>query len=214
MSKKMNVKVYDVQGNEKGEIELNDSVFNIKPNKSVIYYALKAELSNARQGNASTKGRSEVRGGGAKPYKQKGTGRARAGSRRSPIRVGGGTTFGPKPRSYEVRLPKKFKKLSIKSLLSLKTNEDLLKIIEDFSIESGKTKDFFKIAEGLVDEEKRKRVLFIDKEPKPMNKRAGRNIRWLKYYDADLLSTRELYYATQLVLTESAVKSLNEQYSS
>lgn len=210
----MNVKVYDIHGNEKGQIELNDSVFSIKPNKSVIYYALKAELSNVRQGTASTRGRSGVRGGGAKPYRQKGTGRARAGSRRSAGRVGGGITFGPKPRSYEVRLPKKLKKLSIKSLLSLKTNEDLLKIVEDFSIESGKTKDFFKIAEDLVDEKKRKRVLFIDKEPKSMNKRAGRNIRWLMYYDADLLSTRELYYATQLILTESAVKSLNEKYSS
>ena len=105
----MNIKVYTVEGKEKGTIELDDRVFKIKPNKSVIYYALKAELGNGRQGNASTKGRSEVRGGGAKPWRQKGTGRARVGTRRSPIRVGGGIVFGPKPRSYRVDIPKKMK---------------------------------------------------------------------------------------------------------
>ncbi len=210
----MNIKVYTIEGKEKGTIELDDRVFNIKPNKSVIYYALKAELANERQGNASTKGRSEVRGGGAKLWKQKGTGRARVGTRRSPVRVGGGIAFGPKPRSYRVSLPKKMKRLSMRSLLSLKSNDELLKVVEDFSIKSGKTKDFSKIAVNITDDEKRKRVLIIDKEPKTENKQAGRNIPWLKYFDAALLTTRELYYATQVVLTESAVKLLNEKYSS
>jgi len=210
----MNVKVYTIEGKEKGTIELDDRVFNIKPNKSVIYYALKAELANERQGNASTKGRSEVRGGGAKPYKQKGTGRARAGTRRSPVRVGGGITFGPKPRSYRVSLPKKIKKLSVRSLLSLKRNTELLKVVEDFSIKSAKTKDFNKVAVNITDDKKRKRVLIIDEGPKTENKQAGRNIPWLKYYDAALLNTRELFYATQVLLTESAVKLLNEKYSS
>ncbi len=210
----MNIKVYTVEGKEKGTIELDDRVFNIKPNKSIIYYALKAERANERQGNASTKGRSEVRGGGAKPWRQKGTGRARVGTRRSPVRVGGGIAFGPKPRSYRISLPKKMKRLSVRSLLSLKRNDGLLKVVEDFSIKSAKTKDFNKVAVNITDDEKRKRVLIIDKEPKTENKQAGRNIPWLKYYDAALLTTRELYYATQVVLTESAVKLLNEKYSS
>jgi large subunit ribosomal protein L4 len=214
MSEKMNIKVYTVEGKEKGTIELDDRVFNVKPNKSIIYYALKAELANERQGNASTKGRSEVRGGGAKPWRQKGTGRARVGTRNSPVRVGGGITFGPKPRSYRVNLPKKMKKLSVRSVLSLKRSDELLKVVEDFSIKSGKTKDFNQVAFNITDDEKRKRVLIVDKEPKMENKQAGRNIPWLKYYDASLLNTKELYYATQVVLTESAVKLLNEKYSS
>lgn len=209
----MTIKVYDIEGNEKGTESLSDDIFNIKPNKSVIYYSLRAELANERQGTASTKGRVEVRGSGAKPWRQKGTGRARAGSRQSPIWVGGGTVFGPKPRSYRVRLPKKFKRLSVKSLLSLKMNEHLLKVVENFTIESGKTKDFLLFLSKLVEDNKRIRVLIVDKEPNPLNKQAGRNIPWLKYYDADLMNTRDLFYATQLILTESAVKLLNEKYS-
>ena len=210
----MNVTVYGIDGQEKGTIELNDEVFGIKPNKSVIYYALKADLANRRQGTASTKGRSEVSGSGAKPWRQKGTGRARAGSRRSPIWVGGGTVFGPKPRDYRIKLPKKMKRLSIKSVLSLKLSNNQLKVVENFKVESGKTRDFFNIAKNLSDEDKRKRVLFIDKNPDELNKRASRNIPWIMYYDADLLNTKDLYYSTQLVITEDAVKHLNQKYSS
>ena len=206
--------VYGIDGQEKGTIELNDEVFGIKPNKSVIYYALKADLANRRQGTASTKGRSEVSGSGAKPWRQKGTGRARAGSRRSPIWVGGGTVFGPKPRDYRIKLPKKMKRLSIKSVLSLKLSNNQLKVVENFKVESGKTRDFFNIAKNLSDEDKRKRVLFIDKNPDELNKRASRNIPWIMYYDADLLNTKDLYYSTQLVITEDAVKHLNQKYSS
>jgi large subunit ribosomal protein L4 len=210
----MKAQIYDIQGNEKGSIELSDSVFNIKPNRSVIYYALKAELANARQGTSSTKGRSEVRGSGAKPWRQKGTGRARAGSKRSPLWSGGGVVFGPKPRDYGVRLMRKMKRLSIKSVLSMKAKDNALKVMEDFAVESGKTKDFGAIAEKLVVGEKRRRVLIVDKELKPLNRRAGRNIPWVKYYGADLLNTRDLFFATQLILTESAVRTLNEKYSS
>jgi large subunit ribosomal protein L4 len=209
----MDVKLYDVEGKEKGTASLSDEVFNVTPNKNAIYYSLRAELANARQGTASTKGRSEVRGSGAKPWRQKGTGRARAGSKQSPIWVGGGVTFGPKPRDYSVRLPRKLKKLSILSLLSLKASENAVKIVENFTVESGKTRDLLGIASRLVDEDKRQRVLFIDGEPSRLNKRAGRNIPWLRYYNADLLSTKDLFYATQLILTESAVRLLNDKYS-
>jgi large subunit ribosomal protein L4 len=209
----MNTKLYDIKGKEKGTVRLNDAVFKIKPNKSAIYYALRSELANDRQGTASSKGRSEVRGSGRKPYRQKGTGRARAGTKKSPIWTGGGAAFGPKPRSYRVRLPHKVKHLSVRSILSMKNSENSLKVVENFSIESGKTKDFYSIATSLVDEDKRCRVLFIDTDRDDMNRRAGRNIPWLNYFDAALLNTRDLFYATQLVLTESAVKVLNEKYA-
>jgi large subunit ribosomal protein L4 len=209
----MDVTVYNVQGKEKGTTNLSDEVFNIKPNKNAIYYSLRAELANERLGTASTKVRSEVRGSGAKPWRQKGTGRARAGSRQSPIWVGGGTTFGPKPRSYKIRLPKKIKRESVKSLLSQKMSESALKVVEDFTVESGKTRDFSAMASRLVDIDRKRRVLIIDREPNRLNKRAGRNIPWLKYYNADLLNTKDLYHATQLILTESAVQLLNEKYS-
>ncbi len=208
----MITRVYDIEGKEKGTMELNEAVFNSKPNKSAVYYVLRAELANARHGTASTKGRSEVSGSGAKPWRQKGTGRARAGSKRSPLWRGGGVVFGPQPKDYTVKLPRKVRKLSIKSVLSMKTVADELKIVEDFTVESGKTKDFYKIAINLVDEGKRRRVLFIDKNRNEFNRRAGRNVPWLQYHDANLLSTKDLFYATQLILTESAVKVLNEKY--
>jgi len=208
----MNVMVYDIKGKEKGSIELSEKVFGIKPNRSAIYYALKAELGNERQGTNSSKSRSEVKGSGVKLYRQKGTGRARAGSRRSPVRVGGGVAFGPKPRSFNVRLPKKMKRLSIRSLLSLKLAGEALKVIEDFTVESGKTKDFVVIAEGLVDEGKRKNVLFLDARRNESNMRAGRNIPWVKYHDADILCTKDLYYESELIVTEQAATFLNEKY--
>ncbi len=208
----MNATLYDIQGKEKGTVELADGVFNIKPNKSAIYYALRAELANRRQGTASTKGRSEVRGGGRKPYRQKGTGRARAGSRRSPLWTGGGVTFGPKPRSYRIDVPKKMKQLSIRSILSMKAGEDLLKVVEDFSVESGKTRDFSAIAANLVEEGRRRKVLFLAGDRDEPTRRAGRNIPWLYYHDARLLNVKDLYYATQLVMTEGAVQALNEKY--
>src|SRR5215469_9480254 len=137
----MNQTVYSIDGKELRSIELEDAVFGLPVNEDVIWYAINNELANKRQGNASTKGRAEVAGSNARPYKQKGTGRARRGDKKSPITVGGGTIFGPKPRDYSYSIPKKAKRLAIKSILSLKVQSDTLKIIEDFSVDSGKTKD-------------------------------------------------------------------------
>lgn len=208
----MNATMYDIQGREKGTVELAEEVFNIKPNKSAIYYALQAELANRRRGTASTKGRAEVRGGGRKPYRQKGTGRARAGSRRSPLWKGGGVVFGPKTRSYRVSLPRKMKRLGIRSVLSMKVQGDLVKVVEDFSVQSGKTRDFSNIASSLVDAGRRRKVVFVAGSRDEHTRRAGRNIPWLCYQDAGLLNMKDLYYATQLVMTESAVQLLNEKY--
>jgi large subunit ribosomal protein L4 len=209
----MDVKLYDLEGKEKGTAFLNEAVFDIKPSKSAIYYTLRAELANKRQGTASTKGRAQVKGSGAKPWRQKGTGRARSGSKRSPIWTGGGVVFGPHPRDYGIHVPHKIKHLSVRSLLTMKRSGDKIKVVEDFTVESGKTKDFFRIATNLVDSERRRRVLLVDRDRSVENRRAGRNIPWLKYYDADLLNTRDLFYATQVVITESAVKLLNEKYA-
>ncbi|MFW6138983.1 MAG: 50S ribosomal protein L4 [Spirochaetota bacterium] len=208
----MELNIYDIQGNIKGRTELNENVFNIKPNKSAIYHALRAELANQRTGTASTRGRSEVRGSGAKPWRQKGTGRARAGSRQSPIWTGGGITFGPKPRDFDIKLPRKVKRLSIKSLLSMKAAENILKVVEDFEVKSGKTGDLHDIAVKLSGQNQREKVLIVDHKKNCETSRAGRNIPWLKYFQADGLNTKDLYYSTQVIMTESAVKLLNEKY--
>ena len=137
----MKAKVIGIDGKAKNDIELSDDVFNITPNRSAIYEAIKNELANARQGTSSTKTRAFVNGSGAKPYKQKGTGRARAGHKRSPLWKGGAVLFGPMPRDYSYVIPKKVKRLAFRSILSLKNKNNNLKIIENFKIENGKTKE-------------------------------------------------------------------------
>ena len=116
----MKIKIFDIKGKEKKEIELKDDIFSIKPNKAVIYEVIKNELANKRQGTSSTKTKAEIRGTGKKPFKQKGSGRARVGTRRNPVWRGGGVAFGPKPRDYSYPVNKKIKRLAYKSILSLK----------------------------------------------------------------------------------------------
>jgi len=137
----MNCKVFSKEGKELRTIVLDDSVFGLPVNDDLIWYAINNELANRRQGNASTKDRGEVHGSNAKPYKQKGTGRARRGDKKSPILVGGGVIFGPKPRDYSYSMPKKAKRQALKTILSLKAQSDMLKIIEDFSIDAKKSKE-------------------------------------------------------------------------
>ena len=142
------VKILSTQGSELGQIELQGSVFGVEPNTHVMYLALKRQLNNARAGLASAKTRAEVSGGGKKPWKQKGTGRARAGSLRSPLFRGGGVIFGPKPRSYETALPQKARKLALKSALSAKLES--MTIVKDFSeISEAKTKVMAKVLKDL-----------------------------------------------------------------
>lgn len=144
--------VYSIDGKELRTINLDDKVFGLPVNEDVIYYAITNELANMRVGTACTKTRAEVHGSNAKPYKQKGTGHARRGDKKSPINVGGGTIFGPKPRDYSYSIPKKEKRLAMKSILSLKAQTDRLTVIEDFTVESGKTKDLVKILNNFVKE--------------------------------------------------------------
>ena len=137
----MEKKVYSVDGKELRTINLDDKVFGLPVNDDVIYYAINNELANKRVGTACTKGRAEVHGSNSKPYSQKGTGRARRGDKKSPLLVGGGTIFGPKPRDFSYSMPKKAKRLAMKSILSLKAQNDRLVVVEDFTVESGKTRD-------------------------------------------------------------------------
>ena len=143
------VTLYKQDGTENGQIELNDAIFGIEPNKSVVFDAVIMQRASMRQGTHAVKNRSQVRGGGRKPWRQKGTGRARQGSIRSPQWVGGGVVFGPTPRSYAYKLPKKVRRLAIRSALSMKAAEDQIKVIEGLAFEAPKTKAFKEILTNL-----------------------------------------------------------------
>ena len=205
----MNCTVYSKDGRELRTIELADAVFGLPENEDLIWYAINNELANKRQGNACTKGRSEVHGSNARPYRQKGTGRARRGDKKSPITVGGGTIFGPKPRDYSYAMPKKAKRQAMKTILSLKAQNDMLKIIEDFSIESGKTKD---LAGLLNNFNPGTRTVLILKDEDSNLKRAAANIPWLSYLSYNRLRAHDLFYGRQVLMLETAAKNLNEFY--
>ncbi|MDR0582819.1 MAG: 50S ribosomal protein L4 [Treponema sp.] len=205
----MNCTVYSKEGKELRTIELEESVFGLPVNGDLIWYAINNELANKRQGNASTKDRGEVHGSNAKPYKQKGTGRARRGDKKSPVTVGGGVVFGPKPRDFSYSMPKKAKRQAIKTILSLKAQSDTLKIIEDFSIESGKTRD---LAGLLGNFNPGTRTVLVLKDDDPKIKQAAANIPWLSYLSYNRLRAHDLFYGRQLLMLETAAKNLNDFY--
>lgn len=209
----MEGKVFSVQGKELRTIELSDAVFGLPVNEDVIWYAINNELANARVGTADTKTRKEVHGTNRRPYAQKGTGRARQGDVKSPIYVGGGVVFGPHPRDYSYSMPKKAKRLAMKSILSLKAQNESMKVVEDFSVESGKTKDFYELLKGLLPREKNERTVVILKDDDAMVKRAGRNIPWLHFLSYNRLRAHDLFYGRTVIVMESAVKNLNDFYA-
>lgn len=205
----MKKKVYSVDGKELRTIDLDDTVFGLPINEDVIYYAINNELANKRLGTACTKDRSEVHGSNARPYRQKGTGRARRGDKKSPLLRGGGVIFGPKPRDFSYSIPKKVKRLAMKSILSMKAQEDRLTIIEDFTVESGKTKDIATILENFS---KNERTVLIMKDDDPMLKRAGRNIPTLSFLSYKRLRAHDLFYGRKVLMLETAVKNLADFY--
>lgn len=206
----METKVFSTDGSEVRTIELNDEVFNREVSDGSIYYAVNNELANRRVGTACTKTRAEVHYSNNKPYKQKGTGNARAGDKKSPVRVGGGTIFGPKPRDYSYSLPKKMKRLAMKSLLSMGVKEERLVIVEDFSPESGKTKDLNQIIKNFVKDESR--TILILKDDDVMMRRAAKNIPYLHVLSYNRLSAKELLYGRKVLVLETAAKNLNDFY--
>ena len=206
----MEKKVYSIAGKELRTIELDDKVFGLPVNDDVIYYAITNELANKRVGTACTKTRSEVHGSNNKPYKQKGTGNARRGDKKSPITVGGGTIFGPKPRDFSYSMPKKAKRLAMKSILSAHAQGDRLTVVEDFTIESGKTKDLVAILNNFA---KDQRTVLILKDDDAKVKQAGRNIPNLTFLAYNRLEAHDLYYGRKVVVLESAVKLLSDFYA-
>ncbi|MCI6799495.1 MAG: 50S ribosomal protein L4 [Treponema sp.] len=206
----MEKKVYSTDGKELRTISLDDKVFGLPVNEDVIYYAINNELANMRVGTACTKGRAEVHGSNAKPYKQKGTGNARRGDKKSPINVGGGTIFGPKPRDFSYSIPKKAKRLAMKSILSLQAQSDRLTVVEDFTIESGKTKDLVKILSNFA---KGERTVIILKDDDAKIKQAGRNIPYLSFLSYNRLRAHDLFYGRKVILLEGAAKNLSDFYA-
>jgi len=206
----MEKKVYSTSGKELRTITLDDKVFGLPVNEDVIYYAITNELANKRVGTACTKTRAEVHGSNNKPYKQKGTGNARRGDKKSPITVGGGTIFGPKPRDYSYSIPKKEKRLAMKSILSSHAQGDRLTVVEDFTIETGKTKDLVAILNNFAKDE---RTVLILKDDDAMIKRAARNIPNLTYLSYNRLNAHDLFYGRKVIILETAVKNLSDFYA-
>ena len=208
MSKELTI--LSTSGKKSGEITLDESVFGVEPNLHVMHLALRRQLNNARQGSACTKTRAEVAGGGRKPWKQKGTGRARAGSIRSPLFAGGGVIFGPKPRSYAFAIPQKVRKLALKSALSAKS--DKLTVVKDFSeITEPKTKLMVKALASLKVEGK---VLIVADTKAAENKYlelAARNIPSVKMILPSNLNVKDLLEADCVVITEAAVNEITER---
>jgi large subunit ribosomal protein L4 len=205
--------LYEISGKESGKINVSDSIFGMEVKNHLIYDKIKNELANRRVGTASTKTRGEVRGGGRKPWRQKGTGRARQGSIRAPHWVGGGVTFGPQPRDYSYSLPKKMRRLALMTTLSHQfQRENTVKIVKDFTIENGKTKDAFQVITALT-QGKQERTLLIFAKEDEMLKRALRNIPWVRYMSADRLASHEIFYAKHVLIMEGAVKRIEEKYA-
>ena len=206
----MEKKVYSTSGNELRTITLDDKVFGLPVNEDIIYYAITNELANKRVGTACTKGRAEVHGSNAKPYAQKGTGRARRGDKKSPLMVGGGTIFGPKPRDFSYSIPKKAKRLAMKSILSLQAQSDRLTVVEDFTVESGKTKDLVKILNNFAKDE---RTVIILKDDDAKIRQAGRNLPNLTFLSYERLRAHDLFYGRKVILLETAAKNLSDFYA-
>src|SRR5574344_1012044 len=204
------ITILSTSGKKLGEIALNDSVFGVEPNIHVMHLALRRQLNNARQGSASTKTRAEVRGGGRKPWKQKGTGRARAGSIRSPLFAGGGVIFGPSPRDYSFSMPQKARQLALKSALSARKEQ--LVVVKDFSeIAEPKTKAMAKALESLKVKGK---VLIIADTKAAKNQYlelAARNLPSVKLLLPLNLNVKDLLEADYVVITEAAVNEITER---
>ena len=205
----MSKEILSTNGEKLGEITLEKSVFGVEPNIHVMHLALRRQLNNARQGSACCKTRAEVAGGGRKPWKQKGTGRARAGSLRSPLFAGGGVIFGPKPRSYEINMPQKARKLALKSALSAR--EEQLVVVKDLAIAEPKTKLMMSVLDSLKVTGK---ILIIADVKAAENNNlelAARNIPSVKLLLPTNLNVKDLLEADSVIITESAVNEITER---
>lgn len=204
------VAVYNVSGAQVGEVELSESVFGIEPNTHVLHEAVVMQQASLRQGTHKVKTRAEVRGGGRKPWKQKGTGRARQGSIRSPQWKGGGIVFGPTPRSYGYKLPKKVRRLAIKSALSSKVLDNDIIVLDQLSLAQPKTKEFAAILKNLNVERKALIVTSAFDENVALS---TRNIPGVKFLSAEGLNVLDVLVYDKLIITKEAVSKVEEVFA-
>ncbi len=194
-------------GTNAGEITLNDTVFGIEPNEKVVVDVILSQRASLRQGTHKVKNRSEVRGGGRKPWRQKGTGRARQGSIRSPQWRGGGVVFGPTPRSYAYKLPKKVRRLAIKSILSSKVNEEKLVVLEGLTFDAPKTKEFAVFLKNISVDTKALIVVAGESENVELS---ARNLQGITVIPAESISVLEVAKHDKLIITKAAVEKVEE----
>lgn len=199
--------LYNQSGSQVGDIELNDAVFGIEPNTHVLHDAVVMQLASRRQGTHAVKNRSAVRGGGRKPWRQKGTGRARQGSIRSPQWVGGGVVFGPTPRSYAYKLPKKVRRLALKSALSTKAQDESITVLEALALDVPKTKEMIKILAALNINEK---VLIVINEKDEVVLKSANNLPNVKVQYASQINTLDILAHDKLIITKDAAESIGE----
>ena len=199
----MQISVYNNAGQEIEKIEVDESVFGVKPNEALVHQALVRQLANSRQGTADTKTRREVSGSSRKLYKQKHTGMARAGNRRSPLRRGGGIIFGPHPRSYRQAMPKKMRRLAIRSILSAKVAGEELKVIDSFGLEEPKTSQMAEVLQALGIESS---ALLVTAELDTTVVKSARNIAMIKTLPANMLNVGDLMSCDTLLMTVDAVR--------
>jgi large subunit ribosomal protein L4 len=202
-------KIYNTSGEETGEIELSEEIFGAKVNPAIVHEVVVSFLGNLRHGTHSTKTRTEVRGGGIKPWRQKGTGRARQGSIRAPQWTGGGIVFGPKPRSYRTKVNKKVKIAALKSVLTSKFSDSEIVFLEDFSLENYKTKEMLKILKNLGISGK---ILLVLSENDKIIVNSTRNIEGANVSHVGALNTYEILDSKKCIVTRSAVRKLEEVY--
>ncbi|OHE31886.1 MAG: 50S ribosomal protein L4 [Syntrophus sp. RIFOXYC2_FULL_54_9] len=198
--------VYDIENHRISEIDLSDAVFGAEVNRDAIYEVVRMQMASRRMGTASTKGRSDVRGGGKKPWRQKGTGRARAGHSRSPIWRGGGIIFGPTPHSYSYKPPKKVRRMALISALSMKLKEEKMIILRDFPMDEIKTKRFREVIErfGLS------KALFVIDGSQPILEKSSRNVKEVKMVRSEGINVYDLLKYDHVVLLEPAIKIIEE----
>ena len=204
------IDVYDIEGKKVNDVELNEDIFGIIPNEELVHSVIVNYLANQRQGTQRTKTRAEVRGGGKKPWRQKGTGRARQGSIRAPHWVGGGIALGPKPRSYSYKLNKKEKRLAIKSCLSSKVIENELTVVDKIELKEIKTKEVAKMLNNLKLAGK---TLILLPEKNEVIQKSARNIEGVKTLSVNTINAYDLVNYNNLVITLDTVKKLEEVYA-
>ncbi len=207
----MQLDVYNMDGDVVGTIDLSDEIFGIEPNQDAVYRVMLAQQANQRQGTHKTKNRTEVRGGGRKPFRQKGTGRARQGSIRAPNHVGGGVIFGPAPRSYRVRLPRKLRRLALLSMLSSKAGSQKLVVLDQLVVENGKTRVMAQVLKNIGADTT---SLIVTTGKKEDVVRSARNLPGVKTAAVNALSVLDLLKYDRLVATREALETLEEVYAS